>query len=88
MEEEHRASGREHRFHALKDLLTGESKTPYGELAEQLETSVSGVKSAIHRMRKRFGEVLREEVAATVADRSEVDEELRHLLEMSAKPRV
>jgi hypothetical protein len=34
---------------------------------------------ALHRLRKRFGEILRESVAETVADPSEVDEEIRHL---------
>ncbi len=38
------------------------------------------VKVAVHRMRRRFRSLLREEVAATLADPGEVEEELRHLL--------
>jgi RNA polymerase sigma-70 factor (ECF subfamily) len=40
----------------------------------------AAVKAAVHRLRQRFGELLREEVAATVADADTVDDELRDLL--------
>ena len=42
--------------------------------------SEGAVKAAVHRMRQRFGQLLREEIADTVADPSEVDDEVRHLL--------
>jgi RNA polymerase sigma-70 factor (ECF subfamily) len=39
------------------------------------------VKVAVHRLRRRYREVLREEIAHTVADPAEIDEEIRHLLD-------
>ena len=40
----------------------------------------TAVKAAVHRLRQRYGRLLREEIAETVASPAEVDEELRHLL--------
>jgi RNA polymerase sigma-70 factor (ECF subfamily) len=48
-------------------------------VAEELGMSESAVKVAVHRLRRRFGALLREEVAQTVADEGRVDEELRFL---------
>ena len=44
--------------------------------------SEGAVKVAVHRLRKRFGEYLRLEIAETVVDPSDVDDEVRHLLEV------
>jgi hypothetical protein len=44
------------------------------------ECGRAGVKAAVHRLRLRYGEALREEVATTVADPADVDTEIRHLL--------
>ena len=52
----------------------------YAELAKRLDRTESAVRSAVHRLRRRCGELLRLEVAHTVAGPAEVDEELRHLL--------
>jgi RNA polymerase sigma-70 factor (ECF subfamily) len=48
--------------------------------AEALGVSESAAKSAIHRIRRRFAELLRAEITRTVADPAEVDDEIRHLL--------
>jgi RNA polymerase sigma-70 factor (ECF subfamily) len=73
--------GREARFELLKGYVTGEGgNLPYREVAKQLEVSESSVKVAVHRMRKRFGELLREEVRQTVDRPESVDAEVRHLL--------
>jgi RNA polymerase sigma-70 factor (ECF subfamily) len=42
--------------------------------------SETAVKAAVHRLRQRYGRLLREEIAETVSSPAEVDEELRHLL--------
>ena len=52
----------------------------YTEVAVRLGITESAVKSAAHRMRQRFRELVRAEVAQTVADPKDVDEEIRHLL--------
>ena len=68
-------------FAQLKQYLTsGESQVPYQETAATLGISESAVKSAVHRLRKRLGHCLRTEIAETVSDPAEVDEEVRHLL--------
>jgi RNA polymerase sigma-70 factor (ECF subfamily) len=79
--EEMAASGQEKRFRFLRPFLTGqEGGLPYRDIADALETSESAVKVAVHRFRRRFGNVLREEVSQTLSDETRVDEELRHVL--------
>jgi RNA polymerase sigma factor (sigma-70 family) len=69
------------RFEQLKGHLTGdEPARSYPELAEAWGVGESAVRAAVHRMRKRLGRLLRQEIAATVADPADVGEELRHLL--------
>ncbi len=75
-----RASVDGDRLSQLLPFLTGETPHPtYAQVATELGSSESAVKSAVHRMRRRFGKLLRDEVARTVGDPKEVDEELRHL---------
>lgn len=68
------------RFAALKPFLTGGHGAAYREVAAELSMSVGAVKVAVHRLRRSYGELLRQEIAATVVDASEVDNELRYLL--------
>ncbi len=67
-------------FHRIKAYLTGDGGLKYAELGAELSLSESGVKSAIRRLRQRYRDLLRAEVVATVADPSEVDDELQFLL--------
>ncbi len=67
-------------FDGLQIYLSGEKGVaPYGETADQLGLSVEAVKKAVERLRRRYGEVLREEIAQTVSNPVEVDDEIRHL---------
>jgi len=71
-------------FAALLPFLdpTNSKKLPsYEEVADQLQVSLGGVKTLIHRLRKRYSEVLREEVARTVTDPRAVDDEIHALCE-------
>ena len=69
------------RFDQLKGHLTGdEHADSYADLAAAWGVGEPAVRVAVHRLRKRLGRVLREEIAATVADPADVGEELRHLL--------
>lgn len=73
--------GRDREFELLRGyLLGGEVKRPYAEVAAELNVGESAVKSAVHRLRKRLGQVMREEIAETVSDPAEVEEEMRFLL--------
>ena len=51
-------------------------------IAEQLEISEVAARGAMYRLRQRYGRLIREEVAETVADQDQVDEEVRRLLEV------
>ncbi len=52
---------------------------PYAVAADQLGMTETGVKVTIHRMRKRYREILKHEILATVASPDEVDEEIDNL---------
>jgi RNA polymerase sigma factor (sigma-70 family) len=80
LREELKKSARPERSLRLAEYLTGDSSAPgYKQVAEELGMSESAVKVAVHRLRGRFREFLRHEVAQTVDDPSKVDEELSHL---------
>lgn len=70
------------RFERLKGCLTGsEPSVPYRQLADELGMTEAAVKVAVHRMRKRFAQIVREEVAETVEDADAVTEEIAFLIE-------
>jgi RNA polymerase sigma factor (sigma-70 family) len=71
--------GRPEHFERLKVFLLGQSEAPYAALAREMNTSEGALKVAIHRLRKRYRELFRQEIADTVADPGEVDSELRYL---------
>jgi RNA polymerase sigma factor (sigma-70 family) len=71
--------GRPDHFERLKIFLLGHSDAPYAELAREMNTSEGALKVAIHRLRKRYRELFRQEIADTVADPAEVESELRFL---------
>jgi RNA polymerase sigma-70 factor (ECF subfamily) len=71
--------GRAEHFERLKVFLLGRSDAPYAALAHELNTSEGALKVAIHRLRKRYRELFRQEIANTVADPAEVESELRFL---------
>jgi RNA polymerase sigma-70 factor (ECF subfamily) len=80
LREEQAAAGRLEAFDLLKDALTcGERATPYAELAARLRTSEGAVKVAVHRLRRRYRELLETEIANTVGSPEEVAEERRYL---------
>jgi RNA polymerase sigma-70 factor (ECF subfamily) len=71
--------GRPEHFERLKVFLLGQSDAPYAALAREMNTSEGALKVAIHRLRKRYRELFRQEIADTVADPGEVESELRFL---------
>ena len=75
------AAGKRAWFDRLRCFLTGEPRQfPYGKVASELETSEGAVRVAVHRLRRRFREALQAEVAETVADAAEADDELQFLI--------
>jgi len=77
--------GRPEHFERLKMFLVGQSDAPYAALAREMNTSEGALKVAIHRLRKRYRELFREEIADTVADPAEVESELRFLAAVLSK---
>ena len=71
--------GRPEHFERLKVFLLGQSDAPYAALAREMNTSEGALKVAIHRLRKRYRDLFRQEIADTVADPAEVELELRYL---------
>jgi RNA polymerase sigma-70 factor (ECF subfamily) len=84
LEREMVGSRNRERFVRLKPFLTGETTgTSYKDLAAELEISETAVKSTIYRLRREYGNHLREEVSQTLTDPSTLDEEIRFLLAAS-----
>ncbi|MGA2077897.1 MAG: sigma-70 family RNA polymerase sigma factor [Terriglobia bacterium] len=77
--------GRPERFERLKVFLLGQPDTPYAALAREMNTSEGALKVAIHRLRKRYRELFRQEIADTVADPADVESELRFLAAVLAR---
>ena len=79
---EYEDSGRGETFEALKGVLTaGTPSASQAEVARRLGITEAAVQVAVHRLRRRYRDAIRAAIAATVADESEVDDELRALFD-------
>ncbi len=78
------AAGKSDQFDAFQPLLTGAAEVDYDQLGAALNLTPAAAKQSAYRLRKRYRELFRGEVARTVADESEVDDELGRLLEILA----
>ena len=68
-------------FETIKDCLTPDrGKLPYAQLARRLGMTEGALKVAVHRMRRRYRDLLRHEIAQTVETPAQVDEEIAYLL--------
>jgi hypothetical protein len=67
-------------FEHLKVFLTAEKDSiPYRKVADKLKMTEGAVKVAVHRLRHQYRELLRDEIAQTVATEEQIDEEIRDL---------
>ena len=81
LESEYQAAGKAALFDQLKEFLVGERGRPtQAEIATQLGMTQNAVKQAFHRLHQRYRVLLREEIAHTVAQPGDVEDELRHLV--------
>jgi RNA polymerase sigma factor (sigma-70 family) len=86
LEQDYRATGRDGLFQHLKPFLVEGGRTrPYAEVATDLGLTEEAVKKAVQRLRKRYGLLFREEIAHTLADPAEVEDELRFLSEVMSR---
>ena len=80
--QEYAQTGRADVFDRLKVVLSqGKGAVPAAELAAQLGTTEGAVHTAVHRLKKRYRAILQQEIAATLDDPSEVDDEIRWLFD-------
>ncbi len=81
LRKEYEAAGKRDLFEAIKGFVSLEGTTlSYQQAAKRLNLSLGAVKSAVYRLRQRYQELVRSEIARTVGSPSEVDEELSNLL--------
>ena len=77
------AAGKARQFEALKPFLSNESTAgAYEPVAAGLGISVGAVRMAVSRLRERYGELVRAEIAQTVSTEAEISEEMRYLIEL------
>ena len=83
LKEEYRATGNSFLFDCLKQLLPDEpGAASRAEIALRLGMTDNALRQAFHRFRHRYQDLLREEIGHTVADSTEIEDELRHLISM------
>jgi len=81
--EEFARSGKQEQYRLLEAHLSGDHPTrPHAAIAVELGVSEGAIKMAVLRLRKRFGQLLRDEIAQTITDDADLDVEVRHLLEV------
>ncbi len=82
LEEEYAARGKSSTLETLKaflDVVNGKEPPPYEQVAVVLQISIGNVKALIHRLRKQYTSLVREEITRTVSDAADIDGEIHEL---------
>jgi hypothetical protein len=88
LREDAAAAGELQRFERLEPYLTGDSRAPsYAETAAHLNMTEAAVKVAVSRLRRRFHDRLRQEIAETIGSPEEIDDEIHNLIAALQSPR-
>lgn len=75
------SAGKGELFTALQSFLSGNTDTPtYAEVGQRLAMTEGAARVAVHRLRQRYRDLLRQEIAQTVADPKDLEDEVGHLL--------
>lgn len=82
LKQEMAGAGKQMQFDVLKSCLTADAPGDYAAAAQKLTVEASSVPVLVHRLRQRYRELVRAEVAQTVTSPVELDEEMRHLFEV------
>jgi RNA polymerase sigma-70 factor (ECF subfamily) len=86
LQQECEANGKASLFQEAKNLISGERHgAAYAQISKSLNMGEGAVRVAVHRLRQRYGELLRLEVAHTVTSEEDVDEELRYLFQILSR---
>ena len=82
LESDYHSRGKGREFQSLRHVLDGQAdERSHGQIATELGVSAGAVRVMAHRLRRQYRELLRDEIALTVADEKQVDEEIRYLLQ-------
>lgn len=85
LKREYHAEGNGELFAAIKETLMGRRESqPYADLAEALGMNEGALKVAVYRLRKRYRELIRAEIANTLDPSEDVESEMRHLFQVLA----
>ena len=79
LEKQYASSDKQEIYLTLRIYLNDQAEVPYSEVAKRLGMTVDAVRVAVHRLRRRCGDLVRHEIAQTVADQDDIDDELRAL---------
>ncbi|MGO8697454.1 MAG: RNA polymerase sigma factor [Limisphaerales bacterium] len=83
LEEEYRLEGKQAWWESMRPALASDRESiAYQEMAQSLGITETAARVAVHRLRQRYRQLIRAEVAGTVAPPEEVDEEMRHLFQV------
>jgi DNA-directed RNA polymerase specialized sigma24 family protein len=83
LEQEYRQRRQDPLFHALKEFITADpERVSYAAAAHALSLSEGALRVKVHRLRRRYGVLFRMEIAHTVSSPEEVEDEMRHLLDV------
>jgi len=81
LEKEYKAAGKDNLFREIRHLLSGEKGgESYGDMCGRLGMAEGALRVAIHRLRQKYAELVRCEIARTVGHPDEINEEIRFLL--------
>jgi RNA polymerase sigma factor (sigma-70 family) len=79
--------GQQMRFEKLRAFLTRmPSAGEYAQISDELGLSQTQIAMAVHRLSRRFGDLIRAEVSSTVANRGDIEAELRYLMQLMSTP--
>lgn len=82
LQRQYQQAGKAGLFDAIAPFMTAQSDlTTYAEIAQRLDMTESAVRMAVSRMRRRYRDKIRTEVARTLDDSDDIDQEMQHLLE-------
>lgn len=76
---EYDEAGKAATFEALRGALAGDEASSYATVADRLGSTEGAARVAAHRLRRRYGELLRQEIGATLVEPGEIDNEIRDL---------
>jgi RNA polymerase sigma-70 factor (ECF subfamily) len=80
LREEFLAAGKKTDFERLAPFLNKDSESAYDEVAREMGVSAGALRASVHRMRRRYRQLLRAEIAETVSRPEEIDDEIRFLV--------